>query len=148
MNNEKEKQIIIYEEELARTKRELELAAKGKEQKDKHVCLLVKEKDKLLRKIENASEEGKERPATGKPCKGRTSLKENKENSLLVRGAIEGDSGRLEGKEPISSDPHAKALRKRVCVLEQRVESLEKELESSKKENFNLMNRLRNKTLK
>ena len=95
MNNEKEKQLIIYEEELARTKRELELAAKGKEQKEKHVCLLVKEKDKLLRKIENAGEEGaKERPVTGKPSKGRTSLKENKENSFLGRSTVEGDVGR------------------------------------------------------
>lgn len=149
---EYEKRLVHEKLEGDRKTRELELMQKAKEQKERHMAVLVKEKEKVLKQMDKLvlSQAVKTRPQTGGGIKMNFStLSETKSDfkenmSIMSNVSLLGPPSFLGDDTPSDIKKEVLMLKKELKKTYEQMTEKEKEIERLKKENFNLVNRCRN----
>ena len=146
--------ITIYEAKLlqetnltSQLKKDLELMTKNKEQKERHMAVLVKEKEKVLRQMDQLTKNTNlsTKPVANVSRPQTAVMSAFKENASIMSNATTSIM-----QETLDINPDL--LRKEISMLKKELKRIcdiadekDREVEKLKKENYNLINRYRNK---
>ena len=146
--------ITIYEAKLlqetnltSQLKKDLELMTKNKEQKERHMAVLVKEKEKVLRQMDQLT---KNTNLSTKPVANVSRPQTAVMNAFKENASIMSNATTSIMQETLDINPDL--LRKEISMLKKELKRIydiadekDREVEKLKKENYNLINRYRNK---
>lgn len=131
VSTERERQIEDLRRQLAAAKYELEVEKKAKEQKDRHLALMIREKEKLWRQLEESDPKKKKK---SEKAKEPAPVSKKVDAITRVLGAVAGNEMEGEMKR------YAKVIER----MSHKIEEKDAEIAKLGKENYALLNRVRN----